>query len=88
MEIKLLFACLVGKILFLCLWVLKPYNVFILKKFSIIAISVNPGFEYFDTDFLQKICDDISVPLFIEEGHIKEIVFDIRNEKKSLFFMC
>lgn len=59
----------------------KALQRFYPKKFSIIAISVNPGFEYFDTDFLQKICDDISVPLFIEEGHIKEIVFDIRNEK-------
>ena len=32
----------------------KALQRFYPKKFSIIAISVNPGFEYFDTDFLQK----------------------------------
>lgn len=59
----------------------KALQRFYPKKFSIIAISINPGFEDFDTDFIQKICDDIDVPLFIEDGHIQEIVFDIRNEK-------
>ena len=51
------------------------------KKFSIIAVSVNPGFSDFDIEFLIKTCDDIDVPLFVEDGHIKEIVFDIRKEK-------
>lgn len=59
----------------------KALQRFYPKNFSIIAISINPGFEHFDTDFLQKTCDDIGVPLFIEDGHIQEIVFDIRNEK-------
>ena len=40
------------------------------------------GFEFFDRNFLQKTCDDIGVPLIIEESHIKEIVFDIRQEKR------
>lgn len=51
------------------------------KHFDIIAISINPGFEFFDIDFLKKICDSINIPLFIEDSHIKEIVFDIRSEK-------
>ncbi len=51
------------------------------KKFSLIAISINPGFDFFDTDFLETICNDLNVPLFIEDSHIKEIVFDIRKEK-------
>ena len=51
------------------------------KKFTLIAISVNPGFESFNTTLLKKICDDINVPLFIENSNIKEIVFDVRKEK-------
>ena len=51
------------------------------KKFEIIAISINPGFDFFDTNFLQRICDNLEIPLFIEETHAKEIVFDIRKEK-------
>ena len=51
------------------------------KHFDIIAVSVNPGFEFFDIDFLNSVCKNLDVPLFIEDSHIKEIVFDIRNEK-------
>ncbi len=51
------------------------------KKFDIVAVSVNPGFEFFSEELLKKHCDDLGVPLFLERTHIKEIVFDIRNEK-------
>ena len=51
------------------------------KKFDIIAVSINPGFEFFDTELLKNICNEIDVHLFIEETHSKEIVFDIRKEK-------
>ena len=51
------------------------------KSFSLIAVSVDPGFEFFNRDFLKDICNNIGVPLFCEESHIKEIVFDIRKEK-------
>ena len=59
----------------------KNLQIFYPKHFDIIAISINPGFEFFDTNLLQKICDDIDVPLFIENSHAQEIVFDIRKEK-------
>lgn len=59
----------------------KALQRFYPKKFDIIAVSVNPGFEFFDTDFLQKICDEIDIPLFIEKSNAKEIVFDLRKEK-------
>lgn len=51
------------------------------KHFDIIAISINPGFDFFDVNFLIELCASINVPLFIEDSHIKEIVFDVRNEK-------
>lgn len=59
----------------------KALQRFYPKKFEIIAISINPGFEFFDTKLLQKICNDINIPIFIENAHIQEIVFDIRKEK-------
>ena len=59
----------------------KALQRFYPKKFEIIAISINPGFDFFDTSLLQSICDNLEIPLFIEESHIKEIVFDIRKEK-------
>lgn len=59
----------------------KALQRFYPKKFEFIAVSVNPGFEFFDTAFLQNICDNLDVPLFIEKSNAKEIVFDIRKEK-------
>ena len=60
---------------------LKALQKFFPKHFEIIAVSVNPGFEFFDTSFLQKVCDDIEVEYVEADSHIKEIVFDIRKEK-------
>ena len=59
----------------------KALQRFYPKKFEIIAISIHPGFDFFDTTLLKEICEEIDVPLFVEESHIKEIVFDIRKEK-------
>ena len=59
----------------------KALQRFYPKKFDIIAVSVNPGFEFFDTLFLQNICNKVDIPLFIENSNAKQIVFDIRKEK-------
>lgn len=59
----------------------KSLQRFYPKKFDIIAISIDPGFEFFDTEFLQNMCDKLEIPLFIEKSNAKEIVFDIRREK-------
>ena len=60
---------------------LKALQRFYPKHFELIAISINPGFEEFDNELLQKNCDEIGVPLFVEKSNIKEIVFDVRKEK-------
>lgn len=60
---------------------LKALQRFYPKKFDLIAISVDPGFEFFNREFLKEVCDNLEIPLFCEESHIKEIVFDIRKEK-------
>ena len=59
----------------------KALQRFYPKKFDIIAISINPGFEHFDTNLLQEMCDKLEIPLFIENSHAQEIVFEIRKEK-------
>lgn len=59
----------------------KALQRFYPKKFEIVAISIDPGFEFFDTIFLKEICDNLEIPLFIEKSNAKEIVFDIRKEK-------
>lgn len=70
-----------GKDSITMLYAFKALQRFYPKKFEIIAISIDPGFEFFNTDLLQKICDDVDVPLFIGKSNAKEIVFDIRKEK-------
>lgn len=70
-----------GKDSITMLYAFKALQRFYPKKFDIIAISIDPGFEFFDTDLLQKTCDNVGVPLFIGKSNAKEIVFDIRKEK-------
>lgn len=60
---------------------LKALQRFYDKKFVLIAISVNPGFDFFNSEFLQATCKRIGVQYVEEKTHIKEIVFDIRKEK-------
>lgn len=70
-----------GKDSITLLHALKALQRFYPKHFELIAISINPGFDFFDEDLLKNICKEVDVPLFIECNHAKEIVFDIRNEK-------
>lgn len=60
---------------------LKNLQRFYPKKFEIIAVSINPGFDFFDTDFLVNLCKTIGVDFIEEKTFIKEIVFDARKEK-------
>lgn len=69
-----------GKDSITLLFALKTLQRFF-KHFDLIAISVNPGFDGFDEDFLKKICKEADIPLFIERYDIKSIVFQDRKEK-------
>lgn len=70
-----------GKDSITLLHALKALQRFYPKHFELIAISINPGFDFFDEELLKNVCKEVDVPLFIECNHAKEIVFDIRNEK-------
>ncbi|MEZ4358152.1 MAG: tRNA 2-thiocytidine biosynthesis TtcA family protein [Eubacteriales bacterium] len=70
-----------GKDSALLLHALNVYRKFSRKKYSIVAISVDLGFEGFDEAALQKMCDKTDVELHIVKTSIGKIVFDIRQEK-------
>ena len=60
---------------------LKNLQRFYPKKFDIIGITVNPGFDFFDSALIENLCKSLDVEFVEVESHVKEIVFDIRNEK-------
>lgn len=60
---------------------LKSLQRFYPKHFDIVAISVNPNFEFFNTSFLKNICNVNDIKYVEATSNIKEIVFDIRKEK-------
>ena len=70
-----------GKDSITLLMALKNLQIFFPKKFEIIAVSINSGFEFFDKKFLENICVNLNIPFFIENSNAKEIVFEIRKEK-------
>lgn len=81
MEIKLPCGLSGGKDSITLLMALKALQRFYPKKFEVIAVSVNPGFDFFNSDFLETTCNNIGVKYVEEKTHIKEIVFDIRKEQ-------
>lgn len=70
-----------GKDSILTLITLAKLKDFYPKKFEVIAITLDMGNEGFDVTPLRKICEEYGVQYIVEKTHIKEIVFDIRNEK-------
>lgn len=70
-----------GKDSITLLYALKNLQRYHDKKFDLLAISVNPGFEEFNEELLKEICNKINVELKIERASIKQIVFDERKEK-------
>ena len=50
---------------------LKALQRFYPKKFEILCVSVNPGFEFFDSEFLKATCEKIEIPFIEEKTHIK-----------------
>lgn len=69
-----------GKDSLTLLYALAGLKKFYPKKFEIVAISINLGFEIQNFDRIKKLCDDLSVELYIEDTKINEIVFEKRNE--------
>ena len=77
----MLFGLSGGKDSITLLMGLKALQRFYDKKFEVIAISINPGFDFFNSELLKSTCKKNGVQYIEEKTHIKEIVFDIRKEK-------
>lgn len=50
-------------------------------NFEIVAITINPGFDNFNITNLKDICEELNIELIVQNSYIKDIVFDLRNEK-------
>lgn len=51
------------------------------KKFELCAITVDCGFDNIDFSQIKTLCKDLEVEYSIIPTNIKQVVFDIRNEK-------
>ena len=51
------------------------------KKFDIIAITIHPGSDTFQTDKLEEICKELNIEYIVYHSDLSKIVFDIRKEK-------
>ena len=51
------------------------------KKFELVAITVDMGFEGMDFSPIAELCREIDVPFVIVPTQISKIVFDVRKEK-------
>ncbi len=70
-----------GKDSLTLLHLLANLKIFYPEKFELLAITIDPGFDNFDTKYLEEICNKLNVEYIVYPSHIKEIVFDIRQEK-------
>ncbi len=60
---------------------LKDLQQYKIIDFELCAVSINPGFEGFNSEALQNFCDALNVPFYEEKTQIYTIVFETRNEK-------
>ena len=70
-----------GKDSLTLLLALNTLRIFYPKKFSIVALTIDPGSNVLDISKLQEFCDKNNVEYIVEKTDIKQIVFDIRKEQ-------
>ena len=51
------------------------------KKFELIAITVDMGFEGADFSEIRRLCEELDVPYHIIPTQISKVIFDVRKEK-------
>ena len=59
---------------------LAGLKIFYPKKFEVIAITEDMGFEGSDFSDIAKFCESLNVPYYVEKTDIAKVVFDIRKE--------
>lgn len=69
-----------GKDSLTLLYALAGLKRFYPKKFDLIAVTVDLGFDGFDLTSIQKLCEDLDVPYTIVPSQIGKIIFEDRKE--------
>ena len=70
-----------GKDSIVLLYALKKLQLIYPKKFDILGITLDMGFDNFDPKPIVNFCSENNIDYEVIKTDIKEIVFDIRNEK-------
>ena len=70
-----------GKDSLTLLFALAELRRFYPKKFELVAISVDMGFEGVDFTPIADLCRELDVPFVVVPTQISRIVFDVRHEK-------
>lgn len=71
-----------GKDSLTLLYVLSCLQKFYPKHFSLVAITVDLGYENFNTQHISKFCVSLNIPYYVVETQISEIVFHENNSHK------
>ena len=69
-----------GKDSLTLLYALHGLKRFYPKKFTLSAITVNLGYEKFDTEPLRALCEELEVPYTVVDTEIAHILFEERKE--------
>lgn len=69
-----------GKDSLTLLYALSHLRYFYPKKFDIIAVTVDLGFDNLNLEKIQELCNQLKVEYHVIKTDIAQIVFDIRNE--------
>ncbi len=69
-----------GKDSLTLLYALHGLQRFYPKKFKLCAITVDLGYEKFDTEPLRKLCEELGVPYHVVKTDIAQILFEERKE--------
>ncbi len=70
-----------GKDSLTLLYALEGLRHFYPASFEIVAVTIDPGFDNFNLDAVQALCDKLGVEYHIIKTDIAKIVFDERKEK-------
>ena len=70
-----------GKDSLTLLYALAGLRRFYPKKFELVAITVDMGFEGMDFTPIRELCDKLDVPYIVAKTEISHIIFDVRKEK-------
>lgn len=70
-----------GKDSIALLYALYYLQKFYKHKFSIMAITIHPGLDNFDTSKLKSLCDNLGIEYLVYKSNISDVVFKIRKEE-------